>query len=139
MQQHAGVPFYIEPISDLSIDTIRTRAWHLKRQCGIGLLIIDHQQRLRSTDSFQARQNRTVEVSEITRGLKAVAKHMNIPVLALWQLSCNVESARINARSLRTCAIRARSSRTPTLSASCIGRNITYAGKWYIREPSIRI
>jgi replicative DNA helicase len=90
-QQHAGVPFYIEPTSDLSIDGIRTRARRMKRQYGIGLLIIDYLQLLRGTDSLQAWQNRTVEVSEITRGLKAVAKDLNIPVLALSQLSRDVE------------------------------------------------
>jgi replicative DNA helicase len=55
------------------------------------LLIIDYLQLLRGTDSWQARQNRTVEVSEITRGLKAVAKDLNIPALALSQLSRDVE------------------------------------------------
>jgi replicative DNA helicase len=91
-QQHATVPLYIEPTSNLSIDAVRTRARRMKRQYGIGLLIIDDLQLLRATDSsFQARQNRTIEVSEITRGLKAVAKDLNIPVLALSQLSRDVE------------------------------------------------
>jgi replicative DNA helicase len=90
-QQHARVPLYIEPTSNLSIDAIRTRAWRMKRQYGIGLLIIDYLQLLRGTDSLQARQNRIVEVSEITRGLKAIAKDLNIPVLALSQLSRDVE------------------------------------------------
>jgi replicative DNA helicase len=90
-QQHAGVPFYIEPTSDLSIDAIRTRARRMKRQYGIGLLIIDYLQLLRGTDPLQARQNRIVEVSEITRGLKAVAKDLNIPVLAGSQLCRDVE------------------------------------------------
>jgi replicative DNA helicase len=85
------VPLYIEPTSDLSIDAVRTRARRLKRQYGIGLLIIDYLQLLRGTDSLQARQNRTVEVSEITHGLKAIAKDLNIPVLALSQLSRDVE------------------------------------------------
>jgi replicative DNA helicase len=63
----------------------------MKRQYGIGLLIIDYLQLLRRTDSLQARQNRTVEVSEITRGLKCIAKDLNMPVLALSQLSRDVE------------------------------------------------
>jgi replicative DNA helicase len=64
----------------------------MKRQYGIGLLIIDYLQLLRATDSsLQARQNRTIEVSEITRGLKSIAKDLNIPVLALSQLSRDVE------------------------------------------------
>jgi replicative DNA helicase len=64
----------------------------MKRQYGIGLLIIDYLQRLRATDdSVQARQNRTIEVSEITRGLTSIAKDLHIPVLALSQLSRDVE------------------------------------------------
>jgi replicative DNA helicase len=63
----------------------------MKRQYGIGLLIIDYLQLLRGTDSLQVRQNRTVEVSEITRGLKSVAKDLNTLVLALSQLSRDVE------------------------------------------------
>jgi replicative DNA helicase len=51
-QQHDAVPFYIEPTSDLSIDAIRTRARRMKRQYGIGLLIIDYLQLLRGTDSL---------------------------------------------------------------------------------------
>jgi replicative DNA helicase len=91
-QQHATVPLYIEPTSNLSIDAVRTRARRMKRQYGIGFLIIDYLQLLRATDSsLQARQNRTIEVSEITRGLKSIAKDLNIPVLALSQLSRDVE------------------------------------------------
>jgi DnaB-like helicase C terminal domain len=90
-QQHAGVPLSIEPTSDLSIDAIRTWARHLKRQYGIGLLIIDYLQLLRGTHSPQTRQNCTVEVSEIIHGLKAVTKDLNIPVLALSQPSHDVE------------------------------------------------
>jgi replicative DNA helicase len=56
------VLLYIEPTSDLSIDAIRTRARRMKRQYGIGLLIIDYLRLLRGTDSLQARQNRTIEV-----------------------------------------------------------------------------
>jgi len=63
----------------------------MKRQYGIVHLIIDYFQLLRGTDSLQACQNRAVEVPEITRGIKAVAKALNIPVLALSQLSRDVE------------------------------------------------
>ena len=99
-QQHAAVPFYMEPTSVLSIDAIRTRARRMKRQYGIGLLIIDYLQLLRATDSLQARQHRTVEVSEITRGLKSIAKDLNIPVLALSQLSRDVEKREDKRRQL---------------------------------------
>jgi replicative DNA helicase len=49
------VPLYIEPTPDLSIDAVRTRARRMKRQHGIGLLIIDYLQLLRGTDALQAR------------------------------------------------------------------------------------
>ena len=97
-QQHAAVPFSIELTSDLPIDAVRTRARHMKRQYGIRLLMIDYLQLLRGTDSLQARRNLTVEVSEI-RGLKAVAKDLNIPVLALSKLSRDVKSTRMSTRS----------------------------------------
>jgi replicative DNA helicase len=90
-QQHADVPLYTEPTSDLSIDAIRTRALRMKRQYGIRLLIIDYLQLRRGTGSLQARQNWTIEVSEITCSLKAIAKDLNIPVLALSQFSREVE------------------------------------------------
>jgi replicative DNA helicase len=64
-QQHAALPLYIEPTSNLSTDEVRTRARRLKRQYGISLLIID------------------IESLEITRSLKSTAKDLNIPVLAL--------------------------------------------------------
>jgi replicative DNA helicase len=90
-RQHADVPFYIETTSSLSVDALRTRARRMKRRHGTGLLIIDYLQLMRGTDSHQARQNRTIEVSEISRGLKGLAKDLDIPVLALSQLSRDVE------------------------------------------------
>jgi replicative DNA helicase len=97
-QQHAAVPFSIEPTSDLPIDAIRTRARRMKRQYGIRLLIIDYLQLLRGTDSLQACRHLTIEVSEIC-GLKAIAKDLNIPVLALSRLSHDVKNTRMNTRS----------------------------------------
>jgi replicative DNA helicase len=73
------VPLSVEPTCDLSIDTIRTRARRLKRQYGIGLLMIDYLQLLRGTDSLQAQKNHTVEVSEITRGLRPSPKTSTSP------------------------------------------------------------
>jgi replicative DNA helicase len=105
-QQHATAPLHIEPTSNLSIDAVRTRARRMKRQYGIGLLIIDYLHLLRATDSsLQARQNRTIEVSEITRGLKSIAKDLNIMVLALSRSPVTWKSARINGQCLRTCVI----------------------------------
>lgn len=85
------IPLYIDDTPALSIAAIRTRARRLKRQHGLGLLVIDYLQLLHGTGSRQSTENRVLEVSEITRGLKAVAKELQIPVLALSQLSRAVE------------------------------------------------
>lgn len=91
-QTMSQIPLYIDDTPALSISAVRTRARRLKRQHGLGLLIVDYLQLLRGTGSRQSESNRVQEVSEITRGLKAIAKELNIPVLALSQLSRQVES-----------------------------------------------
>jgi replicative DNA helicase len=88
----AQIPLFIDDTPALSISAIRTRARRLKSQHGLGLLVIDYLQLLRGTGSKQSENNRVNEVSEITRGLKALAKEFQIPVLALSQLSRAVES-----------------------------------------------
>lgn len=85
------VPLYIDDTPALSIGAVRNRARRLKRQHGLDLLVIDYLQLLRGTGSRQSTDNRVNEVSEITRGLKAIAKELDIPVLALSQLSRAVE------------------------------------------------
>ncbi|MCE7887717.1 MAG: replicative DNA helicase [Alphaproteobacteria bacterium PRO2] len=90
-QRLSQVPLYIDDTPGLSISAIRTRARRLKRQHGLGLLVVDYLQLLRGTGSKQGLDNRVQEVSEITRGLKAIAKELAIPVLALSQLSRQVE------------------------------------------------
>ena len=75
----------------LSIGAVRTRARRLKRQHGLDLLVVDYLQLLRGSGSRQSESSRVQEVSEITRGLKAIAKELQIPVLALSQLSRAVE------------------------------------------------
>jgi len=85
------VPIYIDDTPALSISAVRTRARRLKRQHGLDMLVVDYLQLLRGTGSIQGQQNRVQEVSEITQGLKAIAKELEIPVLALSQLSRQVE------------------------------------------------
>ncbi len=85
------VPLYIDDTPALSISAVRTRARRLKRQHGLGLLVIDYLQLLQGTGSRQSETNRVQEISEITRGLKAIAKELHIPVIALSQLSRAVE------------------------------------------------
>ena len=86
----AKLPFFIDDTPALSISAVRTRARRLKRMHNLQFLVVDYLQLLRgSTAASQA--NRVQEVSEITQGLKAIAKELNIPVLALSQLSRAVE------------------------------------------------
>ncbi len=86
----ASIPFYIDDTPALSIAQVRTRARRLKRQYGLGLIVIDYLQLLRGTGASAA-QSRVLEISEITRGLKALAKELSVPVMALSQLSRAVE------------------------------------------------
>ncbi len=90
-QKLSQVPLYIDDTPALTISAVRTRARRLKRQHGLGLIIVDYLQLLRGTGSRQSETNRVLEVSEITRGLKAIAKELQIPVIALSQLSRAVE------------------------------------------------
>jgi replicative DNA helicase len=90
-QRLAAVPLFIDDTPALSVAAIRTRARRLKRQQGLGLLVIDHIQLLRPSAQARAAENRVQELSEITRSLKALAKELDVPVLALSQLSRAVE------------------------------------------------
>ncbi len=81
-------PLYIDDTPALPISQIAARARRLKRTHGLDVLIVDYLQLIKGT----SKENRVQEVSEITQGLKAIAKELNIPVLALSQLSRAVES-----------------------------------------------
>ncbi|MGB8274389.1 MAG: replicative DNA helicase [Alphaproteobacteria bacterium] len=86
----SSVPLFIDDTAALSIAAIRTRARRLKRQHHLGLVVVDYLQL--ATPSAGARHDsRVQEVSEVTRGLKALAKELDVPVLALSQLSRQVE------------------------------------------------
>ncbi len=85
------VPFYIDQTGGISIAQLTARARRLKRQRGLDVLVIDYLQLL-SGASKNAQANRVQELTEITTGLKALAKELNIPILALSQLSRQVES-----------------------------------------------
>ena len=84
------LPLYIDDTPALSIAALRTRARRLKRQRGVGLIVVDYLQLLQGT-AKNSGDNRVQEVSEITRGLKTLAKELGVPVLALSQLSRAVE------------------------------------------------
>jgi replicative DNA helicase len=85
------LPLYIDDTPALSIAALRTRARRLKRQKKIGFIVIDYLQLLQGT-ARNASENRVAEISEVTRGLKTLAKELDIPVLALSQLSRQVEN-----------------------------------------------
>jgi len=90
-QLMSQVPLFIDDTPALSINAVRTRARRLKRQEGLDMVIVDYLQLLRGSGSKQGNESRVQEVSEITRGLKAIAKELQVPVLALSQLSRAVE------------------------------------------------
>ncbi|HZT52616.1 MAG TPA: replicative DNA helicase, partial [Stellaceae bacterium] len=90
-QALASAPFYIDDTPALTIAALRTRARRLQRQHGLDLIIIDYLQLLRGTGEGR-QENRVQEISEITRGLKTLAKELNVPVIALSQLSRAVEA-----------------------------------------------
>ncbi len=83
------LPLHIDDTGGLSIAQVAARARRLKRQAGLGLLVIDYVQLL--SGSKKAGENRVQELTEITTGLKALAKELSVPILALSQLSRQVE------------------------------------------------
>ncbi len=85
-----GLKLFIDDTPALTMSQIRTRARRLKRQHGLSLIIIDYLQLINPPANSRG-DNRVQEVSQITRGLKALAKELNVPVIALSQLSRAVE------------------------------------------------
>jgi replicative DNA helicase len=85
----AELPLFIDDTPALSVSSLLTRARRLQRKENIGLIVVDYLQLL--TTGKSGSENRVQELSEITRGLKQMAKALNVPVLALSQLSRAVE------------------------------------------------
>ena len=89
-QRMNQIPLFIDQTGGITIAQLAARARKLKRQKGLGLLIVDYLQLLAgSSKSSQA--NRVQEITEITTGLKALAKELEVPIIALSQLSRQVE------------------------------------------------
>jgi len=84
----ADAPLFIDDSPALSPTELRARARRLKREHGLGLIVIDYLQLMQVPGSAE---NRTTEISEISRGLKALAKELNVPVVALSQLNRSLE------------------------------------------------
>ena len=78
------LPLYIDETPAISVAALSTRARRIKRKHGLELIVIDYIQLMRAN---YARDGRVQEISEIAQGLKALAKELSVPVLALSQLS----------------------------------------------------
>lgn len=85
------LPLYIDDTPALTIAALRTRARRLQRKHNIGLIVVDYLQLLQGSGRG-SNDNRVNEISEISRGLKTLAKELQLPVIALSQLSRAVES-----------------------------------------------
>lgn len=94
----ADLPLVVDDGAGLTIQQIHSRARQMKRKYGIGLLVVDYLQLMRAPGRRND-QNRVQEVSEISQGLKQIARELDVPVLVASQLSRNVES-RDNKRPL---------------------------------------
>ncbi|MAZ85694.1 MAG: replicative DNA helicase [Rhizobiales bacterium] len=89
-QMMQKIPLFIDQTGGISIAQLSARARRLKRQRGLDLLIIDYVQLM--TGSKKSSDNRVQEITEITTGLKALGKELGVPIIALSQLSRQVES-----------------------------------------------
>jgi replicative DNA helicase len=89
-QQLEHLPLYIDQSGGITVAQLAARARRLKRQRGLAMIVIDYLQLL-SGSSRRAQDGRVQEMTEITTGLKALAKELNVPILALSQLSRQVE------------------------------------------------
>jgi replicative DNA helicase len=85
------LPLFVDETGGLSISQLTARARRLKRQKGLDVIVVDYIQLLQGSGK-RGNDNRVQEVTEITTSLKALAKELNIPVIALSQLSRQVES-----------------------------------------------
>ncbi len=85
-------PIYIDDTPGITISDLRTKARREAHKHPFGLLIIDYLQLMSGASRYSSEGNRVQEISEISRGLKGIARELNVPVLALSQLSRSVES-----------------------------------------------
>ena len=89
MQDLSNLPLYIDDTGGISIAQIAARTRRMKREKNIGLIIIDY---LQLVAPSRRHENRVQEITEVTKGLKVLAKELNVPVLALSQLSRGVDA-----------------------------------------------
>jgi replicative DNA helicase len=86
-----GAPIFIDDSSGITVLELRAKARRLKREHGLSLVIVDYLQLMRSRGSFERREQ---EISDISRSLKALAKELSVPVIAVSQLNRSVEQRR---------------------------------------------
>jgi len=89
-QELQNIPLFIDPTGGISIAQLAARARKLKRQHNLGVIVVDYLQLLSGSNKNAG--NRVQEITEITTGLKALAKELAVPIIALSQLSRQVES-----------------------------------------------
>lgn len=90
MGEMAEAPIYIDDTPGLSVLEMRTKARRKHHELPLGLIVVDYLQLMQATGNHNG--NRVQEVSEISRGLKLIARELNVPLIALSQLSRSVES-----------------------------------------------
>src|SRR5690606_18777539 len=89
-QEMQALPLYIDDTGGITIAQLAARARRLKRQRGLGLIVVDYLQLLAGS-AKRSSEGRVQEITEITTGLKALAKELDVPIMALSQLSRQVE------------------------------------------------
>lgn len=96
---HSDLPVWVDDTASISITALRSRALRLHLQHGLDLLCVDYLQLVTAPGGYQ--RNRQQEIGEVTRGLKALAKDLNCPVIAAAQLNRNAEGQRPGLADLR--------------------------------------
>ncbi|MCX7728063.1 MAG: replicative DNA helicase [Bacteroidia bacterium] len=96
IEKLGNIPLYIDDTSSLSLTELRAKARRLKVQYDIQLIIIDYLQLMSNRDKSAFNSNREQEISGISRGLKSLAKELNIPIIALSQVNRAVEKEKEN-------------------------------------------
>jgi replicative DNA helicase len=85
-------PIYIDDTPSITVSDLRTKARREAHQHPLGLIIVDYLQLMSGGSKFGGGENRTQEISEISRGLKSIARELDVPLIALSQLSRSVEN-----------------------------------------------
>lgn len=91
----SAAPIFIDDTAGISVVEMRAKARRLKIEHDLQLIIIDYLQLMQGSSSGRSGENRQQEISEISRSLKSLARELNVPVIALSQLSRSVESRQV--------------------------------------------